>query len=118
LWLVEIQSVGRTHNAGMRVMHIHARRDTFCSGANCHSVSHFKKLSGQPNWETCAGMSEYPCTGIDKALLKFAVQDRKISQIVSVIVSAFFLTFIRQLLPTSAVERRLASLYPRRFHAN
>jgi hypothetical protein len=44
-------------------------------------------------------MSEYPCTGIDKAILKFALQDRKISQIVSVNISAFFPSFARQLLP-------------------
>ncbi|MFM0644348.1 hypothetical protein PQR14_08435 [Paraburkholderia bryophila] len=44
-------------------------------------------------------MSEYPRTGIDKALLKFPLQDRKISQIVSVKISAFFSIFARQLLP-------------------
>jgi hypothetical protein len=44
-------------------------------------------------------MSEYPCTGIDKAILKFALQDRKISQIVSVKFSIFFRHFSRQLLP-------------------
>jgi hypothetical protein len=55
-------------------------------------------------------MSEYPCSGIDKAILKFPLQDRKISQIVSVIVSAFFLNFIRQLLPNSAFDRHPASL--------
>jgi hypothetical protein len=44
-------------------------------------------------------MSEYPCTGIDKAILKFALQDRKISQIVSVNISTFFRNFARQLLP-------------------
>src|ERR1700751_6206700 len=50
-------------------------------------------------------MSEYPCTGIDKAILKFALQDRKISQIVSVKVPAFFLNFVRQLLPNLAFQR-------------
>jgi hypothetical protein len=55
-------------------------------------------------------MSEYPCAGIDKAILKFPMQDRKISQIVSVIVSAFFLNFVRQLLPNSAFDRHLVSL--------
>jgi hypothetical protein len=35
-------------------------------------------------------MSEYPCTGIDKAVLKFPLQDRKISQIVSVNFRHFF----------------------------
>ncbi|WP_162831522.1 hypothetical protein [Paraburkholderia caffeinilytica] len=49
-------------------------------------------------------MSEYPCTGIDKAILKFGLQDSKISQNVSVKVSVFFLNFVRQLLP----NRRLA----------
>ncbi|WP_147408600.1 hypothetical protein [Paraburkholderia fungorum] len=44
-------------------------------------------------------MSEYPCTGIDKAILKFGLQDSKISQNVSVKFPAFFLTFVRQLLP-------------------
>ncbi|WP_147394026.1 hypothetical protein [Paraburkholderia sp. BL23I1N1] len=44
-------------------------------------------------------MSDYPCTGIDKAALKFGLQDSKISQIVSVIFSIFFLNFARQLLP-------------------
>jgi hypothetical protein len=44
-------------------------------------------------------MSEYPCTGIDKAILKFPPQDRKISQIVSVKIPAFFLNFVRQFLP-------------------
>jgi hypothetical protein len=38
-------------------------------------------------------MSEYPCTGIDKAILKFELQDRKISQIVSVNFSIFFRYF-------------------------
>jgi hypothetical protein len=44
-------------------------------------------------------MSEYPCTGIDKAVLKFGLQDSKISQNVSVKFSAFFPNFVRQLLP-------------------
>ncbi|SIT39394.1 hypothetical protein BN2475_190235 [Paraburkholderia ribeironis] len=35
-------------------------------------------------------MSEYPSTGIDKAILKFVLQDRKKSQIVSVKVAVFF----------------------------
>jgi hypothetical protein len=35
-------------------------------------------------------MSEYPCTGIDKAALKFERQDGKISQIVSVIFPYFW----------------------------
>jgi hypothetical protein len=35
-------------------------------------------------------MSEYPCTGIDKAALKFERQDGKISQIVSVIFPHFW----------------------------
>jgi hypothetical protein len=53
----------------------------------------------RPDQKRCAGMSEYPCTGIDKAILKFELQDRKISQNVSVNISAFFLSFARQLLP-------------------
>ncbi|MGF6771448.1 hypothetical protein P3T18_003927 [Paraburkholderia sp. GAS199] len=56
------------------------------------------------------GMSEYPCTGIDKAILKFALQDSKISQIVSVRISEFFLTFIRQFLPDSAFEHSFSAL--------
>jgi hypothetical protein len=44
-------------------------------------------------------MSENPCTGIDKAILKFGLQDCKISQNVSVKISVFFLNFARQLLP-------------------
>jgi hypothetical protein len=35
-------------------------------------------------------MSEYPCTGIDKAGLKFERQDGKISPIVSAIFPYFF----------------------------
>jgi hypothetical protein len=46
-------------------------------------------------------MSEYPCTGIDKAVLKFGLQDSKISQNVSVKFSAFFPNFVQQLLPNS-----------------
>jgi hypothetical protein len=69
-----------------------------------------EKLPEQPDWETCVGMSEYPCSGIDKAILKFPLQDRKKSQIVSVNVSAFFLNFVRQLLPDSAFDRHPASL--------
>jgi hypothetical protein len=59
-------------------------------------------------------MSEYPCTGIDKAILKFALQDRKISQIVSVNISTFFRNFARQLLPffylTDAFSGRSVSI--------
>jgi hypothetical protein len=44
-------------------------------------------------------MSENPCTGIDKAILKFGLQDCKISQNVSVKISGFFPNFARQLLP-------------------
>ncbi|WP_169487048.1 hypothetical protein [Paraburkholderia polaris] len=50
-------------------------------------------------------MSEYPCTGIDKAILKFGPQDSKISQNVSVKNSVFFLNFMRQLLPDSTFKR-------------
>jgi hypothetical protein len=35
-------------------------------------------------------MSEYPCTGLDKAALKIALQERKKSQIVSVRNAIFF----------------------------
>ncbi|WP_341312177.1 hypothetical protein WN982_11710 [Paraburkholderia sp. IMGN_8] len=38
-------------------------------------------------------MSEYPCTGIDKAVLKFELQDSKKSQNVSVKISIFFRNF-------------------------
>jgi hypothetical protein len=51
-------------------------------------------------------MSEYPCTGIDKAVLKFGLQDSKISQNVSVIFSIFFRNFARQLLPISRLRGR------------
>ncbi|MGF6697415.1 hypothetical protein OKW38_002027 [Paraburkholderia sp. MM5496-R1] len=44
-------------------------------------------------------MSEYPCSYLNKAVLKFPRQDRKKSQIVSVKISAFFMHFVRQLLP-------------------
>ncbi|MBB5442484.1 MULTISPECIES: hypothetical protein [unclassified Paraburkholderia] len=44
-------------------------------------------------------MSEYPCSYINKAVLKFPRQDRKKSQIVSVKISVFFMHFARQLLP-------------------
>ncbi|WCM21606.1 hypothetical protein NDK50_09220 [Paraburkholderia bryophila] len=62
-------------------------------------------------------MSEYPRTGIDKALLKFALQDRKISQIVSVKVSAFFTIFCRQLLPDCLFDRQAEDLYTGYFDA-
>ena len=62
------------------------------------------------DWKIRIEMSEYPGTGIYKAVLKFARQDRKKSQIVSVNVSAFFLNFVRQLLPDSAFDRHPASL--------
>ncbi|NML31250.1 hypothetical protein [Paraburkholderia antibiotica] len=48
-----------------------------------------------PNLENFIEMSEYPCTDINKAALKFPPQDRKISQIVSVKISVFFPTFMR-----------------------
>ncbi|WP_175052324.1 hypothetical protein [Paraburkholderia sediminicola] len=51
-------------------------------------------------------MSEYPCTGIDKAVLKFGLQDSKISQNVSVIFSIFFWNFVRQLLPNLRLRGR------------
>jgi hypothetical protein len=55
-------------------------------------------------------MSEYPCTGIDKAILKFVLQDRKISQIVSVKISVFFLSFVRKLLPECVLERHFTGV--------
>jgi hypothetical protein len=50
-------------------------------------------LRRSPEWPICKiriDMSEYPGTGINKAVLKFARQDLKKSQIVSVIISIFF----------------------------
>jgi hypothetical protein len=67
-------------------------------------------MTGTAGWKMRVGMSEYPCTGIDKAVLKFAPQACKKSQIVSVKVSVFFPTFVRQLLPDLALERRIARL--------
>jgi hypothetical protein len=68
------------------------------------------KLPERPDQKRCVGMSEYPCTGIDKAILKFALQDSKISQIVSVNISSFFPTFARQLLPFSPRRRPFSGL--------
>ncbi|NPT34404.1 hypothetical protein [Paraburkholderia xenovorans] len=110
-WLVEIHSGDGTHNAAIRVMPFHARRETVRSGANCPSVSQSKRSPERPDQEMCAGMSEYPCTGIDKAILKFPLQDRKISQIVSVNVSAFFLNFVRHFLPFPVFFHQPERLY-------
>ncbi|QDQ83988.1 hypothetical protein FNZ07_22895 [Paraburkholderia megapolitana] len=59
--------------------------------------------SSSVTWLRCTGivvrMSEYPCTGLDKAALKFALQGRKISQNVSVILALFLSNFVRQFLP-------------------
>ncbi|MFP4850343.1 hypothetical protein ACLFKR_15780 [Paraburkholderia sp. BR14264] len=62
-------------------------------------------------------MSEYPCTYLNKAVLKFARQDRKKSQIVSGIISAFFMHFEQQFLPecgsTAVSEQHIRALRQR-----
>jgi hypothetical protein len=73
-------------------------------------ASSAQKNPERPIWEMRIGMSEYPRTGIDKAVLKFGRQVSKISQIVSVKISAFFLDFIRQLLPDCSPERLFSPL--------
>jgi hypothetical protein len=70
-----------------------------------------RKSPEWPDLKIHVGMSEYPCTGIDKAILKFVLQDRKISQIVSVKVSIFFRSFVRQLLPDRALLPVLKALF-------
>jgi hypothetical protein len=71
------------------------------SGAIPRSKKPCLKNTGQPSRESYAEMSEYPRTGIDKAILKFTLQDHKKSQFVSVIISEFFPNFMRQMLPDS-----------------
>ncbi|MFM0071277.1 hypothetical protein PQQ86_08895 [Paraburkholderia sediminicola] len=69
------------------------------TGVNCHAAFRIKKIPERTIRKTGVEMSEYPCTGIDKAVLKFGLQDCKISQNVSVKFSVFFRNFVRQLLP-------------------
>ncbi|WP_144153550.1 hypothetical protein [Paraburkholderia sp. BCC1885] len=58
-------------------------------------------------------MSEYPYS-LDKAVLKFAPQDRKISQIVSVIFADFFCDFFGKCC-FAACFLRAGNLPPRRY---
>jgi hypothetical protein len=99
------------HDAGLRVRRIDARRSKNPKLCELPRHSLFRKKAEQPKRERRVEMSEYPRTGIDKALLKFALQDRKISQIVSVKVSAFFPTFCRQLLPDCLFDGQPKGLY-------